>query len=165
MKIYLISGDGNGAGKSTFAKKVGDEVWSIAGALREDLARQYPGHPWFSKDQDVKDKYRIPDYGDGKYTIRQALIEYGQKKCETDPEVWVRAMVDRLNQSASILSGAKVYVVDDVRKVCEIEHVKRRFPVGTVTHFHLTTEGAGREPEYQNDELGAMADYLVKWKR
>lgn len=164
MKLYLISADGYGAGKSTLARKLGDEVWSIAGSLREDLSRQYPAYKWFSKDQDYKDKTRVREYGDGRKTVRGVLVEYGQARASIDPVVWVRAMADRLTESVKILSGSKIFVVDDVRKVCEIDHLRSRFH-GLVTHFHVVSKSATAEPEFDNDALRQKADYLVQWER
>lgn len=164
MKIYLVSGDGFGSGKSTLARKLGDEVWSIAGALREDLSRQYPNYKWFSKDQEYKDGTRVREYGDGRKTVRGVLVEYGQQKASIDPVIWVRALADRLTESTKILTGAKIYVVDDVRKVCEIDHLRARFH-GLVTHFHVVSDTGTPEPEFQNEELKNRADYLVQWKR
>lgn len=164
MKIYLISGDGYGAGKSTLGKKLGDEVWSIAGALREDLQRQYPKYKWFSKDQAYKDTTKIREYGNGRMTMREVLVEYGQKKCAINPTVWVSALADRLTESVKILSGAKIFVVDDVRKVCEIDLLRSRF-AGLVTHFHVVSTTGTPEPEFDNDELRARADYHVRWQK
>jgi hypothetical protein len=164
MKIYLISGDGYGSGKSTLAAKLGDEVWSIAGALREDLSRQYPGYKWFSKDQAYKETTRIKEYGSGRMSMRDVLVEYGQKKAAINPTVWVSLLSDRLLESVKILTGAKIFVIDDVRKLCEIDHLRSRFS-GLVTHFHVVSTTGTPEPHFENDELKARADYHVKWQK
>lgn len=162
MKVYLISGDGFGAGKSTLARKLGDEVWSIAGALREDLKRQYPNYDWFNKDGDYKKSTRVREYGDGRKYLRDVMIEYGQAKCDIVPTYWVSQLADRLTSSMKIHSGARIFAIDDVRKMCELDLLKSRFH-GLVTHFHLATESAGPEPQYENGFLREKADYLVKW--
>lgn len=164
MKIYLISADGYGAGKSTLAKKLGDEVWSIAGALREDLSRQYPQYKWFSKDQEYKETTKIHGYHNNRMSMRDVLVEYGQKECARDPLVWVRKLADRLAQSATIASGSKIFVVDDVRKLCELEYLRAKFgPL--VTHFHIVSTTATPEPHFENDELRQKADYRVQWEK
>jgi hypothetical protein len=164
-RLILISGSGPGAGKSTFARKMGDEVWSIAGALRAELQKLYPQYDWFNKSQEYKDNTKVAEYGEygDRKSVREVLVEYGQKKCADNPYTWVSQLSARLLDESQLLAGSRVYCIDDVRKVCELEYLRGRFI--NVTHFHLETAGVPLEPEFENDELKARADYVVQWKR
>lgn len=162
MIIYLISGDGSEAGKTTFAEKlVGkSRVWSIASALRSELQRKYPKYNWYSKDQQVKDQLVIKEYGSGTFTMRQVMVEYGQKACEADPCHWVQRLADSLEIAKHMPTHGPL-AVDDVRKVCELDLLKEMFP--KAVHMHVTRAGAKKEPQYDNDSLWGRADYVVAW--
>lgn len=163
LRIFAISGSGNGAGKSTMAKKTADEVLSLAHALRQDLSQVYPTYDWFNKSQAYKDYTLVPEAAEpGKDlpTVRDVLIKHGQDCCKDDPVYWVRKLCDNLDKYPTKLS---VVAIDDIRKLVEIEYLKNRFP-GNITHFHIKTPRSVYEPQFQNDELEAVADYVVNWK-
>lgn len=162
IRLYVISSDGPGSGKSFLARKLGDEVWSIAGALREELKRKYPEYDWFNKSQEYKDKTVVHEYS--RKSVRDVLIDYGQKACQDNPKVWVEKLADRLQSSMTIAAGAHNYCIDDCRKVCEIDYLRAKFG-SIVTHIHVETPGVPAEPQYDNEELKRRADYVIKWKR
>lgn len=163
MHVYIISGDGNGAGKSTLASRlVGSTgVVSLARALRHEVERQYPGYEWFSKCQTYKNGTRIKEAGG--LTVREVLIAWGEGKCKENPLHYVEKLVHHLQQLDRTFFGPKSIAVDDVRKLIELEYLKHYYP--TATHLHLKNPTAGREPQYQNDELASCADYVITWRK
>lgn len=162
MKLILISGDGIGAGKSTLAATLGIRV-SLADQLRFELRDQLPGYQWFNRSQSYKAETSVAER-DGK-SVRQVMIEYGQERCATSPTYWADRLVQYLHQGleATALDESSTVAVDDVRKVCEVATLKAAFP-GAV-HLHITSPHAVHEPEFQNVELAAIADFTVAWSR
>lgn len=154
-KIFAISGDGNGAGKSTAAKKlVGSfNIISLASIMRSELLDKYPEYDWFNKDQAYKEGTVVPEEG-GK-TVRQVLIDYGQSACENDPWYWVRALAFRFKD----IEGT--YAIDDLRKIVEIDFLRGFFGPEDVVHIHIEYAGAKFEPLYDNAKLKARADYVI----
>lgn len=161
FKIFCISGAGNGAGKSTMANTVTTEVWSLAGALRQELTTLYPDYNWFDKRQSYKDHTTVAELGN--ITIRQALINHGQVRCKDDPEYWVRRVADKIEHSLHIACNVGSVAIDDVRKIIELDHLRKRFP-GMIIHFHIDVPQAVKEAEFDNEALGRVADYTVSWK-
>lgn len=157
MVIFAISGDGIGAGKTTLARKLANPVWSLAGGLRYELANKYPNYNWEDRSQQYKDHTKVTE--NANKTVRQTMVEYGQFRCEENPLYWVERLCDRIHNNAAPLTQ-EVIAIDDVRKVTEIEHIRGRFP-GQVIHFHVVFAGAQHEPEFQNDELREIADYII----
>lgn len=164
MKLYLFSGSGIGAGKSTTAKRLTQEVWSLASGMREDLTRRYPTYNWYNKSQEYKDTTIIEEYGDGRRTMRDVLIEYGQSRCKNDPAYWAKELVTYLKRRRDMYDGITVFGVDDLRKMCELETIKEAFP-GIVVHFHIDTARAKAEAEFENDQLAKVADYVLRWEK
>lgn len=162
LKVFAVSGDGIGAGKSTLAKTLGAEVWSLAGALREELEQLYPGYPWFSKDQKTKETIRIAEVENK--TMRQVLIEHGQKRCDSDPNYWVKLLGSKIQNA--ILSGTAPgsIAIDDLRKTTEIACLKSLAGVD-VLHFHIINPKAIPEPQFENAKLAEIADYKVTWEK
>lgn len=152
--IYLISGNGQGSGKTTLARKLVGEasVWSIASELRRDLRRLYPSYDWENKTQEYKDNTSIIEQNGA--TVRQVMIDFGQAHCRDDPNYWVKKLVARL---ASV-PALSVVAVDDLRKSCELEYFKTFFPQNV--HFHVRHESAIGEPMYDGAALEAVADYV-----
>lgn len=161
--IVVVSGSGRGAGKSTLATRLanGSRTWSIAGALRDELTRMYPGYAWFDKRQEYKDNTRVAEYKDGRSSVRDVLVEWGQAKCVGNPTYWIDRLIDRLKGETQLATGTTVYAIDDLRKACEIERLRAAFP-GRVLHFHIDFDGAIPEPEFENDALRVVADYVIK---
>jgi hypothetical protein len=160
VKIFAISGDGIGAGKSTLGKKLGQEVWSLAGALRAELKSELPNYDWYNKSQEYKET-KVKERGNK--TLRTLMIERGQVRCQEDELYWVRKIAEALKAHDKIASAALSVAIDDVRKVSEISYLKEMFPK-QVVHFHVVTESAIVEPQFENDDLREMADYLVLWE-
>lgn len=158
--IYAISGDGNRAGKSTFAKKLTGNVMSLAEGIRWELAERFPKYQWHNKDGHYKDTTIIKEL-DG-VTLRQAMINLGQIRCKDDPTYWVDILVDRVFATYKGVTN-RLIAVDDIRKLCELEKLRSSFGPANVLHFHMTTEQAIAEPQYENDQLKALADYVITW--
>lgn len=162
--VFLVSGSGTAAGKTTFAetlvggKKI--DVWSIAAGIRDELTKQYPNYRWYDKSQEYKSKTIVPEYRRG-YTIREVLYEYGQEKCKHYPEYWVARLIDKFSQSYSTLLGPAI-AIDDVRKLCELHTLRHNLP--NCIHFHIENPDAVKEPMFDNDQLRLIADYRVQWK-
>lgn len=157
----MISGDGIGAGKTTLARSLGDQVWSLAGALRDELALLYPNYDWHNRTQAYKEKTIVKeaDYR----SVRQVLIEHGQAQCERDPVHYVRQIVDKLKGVSRIASGTSRVAVDDLRKVIELEYFREHLP--NVVHYHIVNPDAIPEKHFQNEELKLRADYLIQWSK
>lgn len=176
MKIIGISGSGIGAGKTSFARKMADEVWSLAGALRAELKKVCPEYDWFNRTQEYKNKRfkhaaRVCNYLDIQHgdidtmsTVRDALIVYGQYRCRDDEAYWVRVMCERLDQRLHIADGVKVIGIDDVRKLCEVQYLRDKYGEKFI-HFHMDTKCATPEEVFENEQLAAIADYRVRWEK
>ncbi len=154
-KIFAISGDGNGAGKSTAAKKLvgATNIISLASIMRSELREKYPQSDWFNKDQAYKEGTVVPEEG-GK-TVRQVLIDYGQSACENDPWYWVRALCFTYQDEIGF------FAIDDLRKLVEIDFLRGFFGPDNVVHIHIEYAGAKFEPLYDNAKLKARADYVI----
>lgn len=158
MVIFAISGSGIGAGKTTLAKKLANPVWSLAGGLRQELSMLYPNYNWENRTQDYKDNTRVKERENK--TVRQVMVEHGQLKCETNPLYWVERLCDRIDPLGAPLAP-KVIAIDDIRKLSEINYIKQKYP-GQVVHFHVDFEGAIYEPEFENEKLAEIADYILR---
>lgn len=155
-RIILISGDGIGAGKTTLAERLGWRL-SLAQGIREDLEARYPSIPWHSTDQETKSQ-RFEELG-GR-TMREVMIQYGQERCAQVPDYWVERW-SFYADAAMLLSGIGAAVVDDLRKIVELESFRRRYGA-FVTHLHVEYPGAIPEPQYDNEQLKARADYIIR---
>ncbi len=160
MLLYLVSGSGSGAGKTTLAEKLAGKsrVWSIASALRGDLQKIYPDYNWYAKDQAYKNTTMIRETGK---SMRDTMVMYGQQKCEADACYWVNKLATSLEYFKHMPTQGPI-AIDDLRKTCELHVLKERFP--QAVHFHVVTDGAVLEPQYQNPSLLVLSDYLVEWK-
>lgn len=163
--IYLISGDGRGAGKSTLARNLAGEenVYSLAGKIREELKTKYPQYDWHSKDQAVKDGTMISEWGS--VSMREVMVRYGQAKCEEVPTYWVDRLTDLLELDGYSVFDTFPGAIDDIRKPLEAVAIRawadmRQVPV---LHIHVVNPLADDEP-FANGELRGMADYLVTWQ-
>jgi hypothetical protein len=166
VKIFLFSGSGNGSGKSSAAKLMTQDVWSLANGIRDDLTSRYPRYNWHNKSQVYKDTTIIEEYEIGNKSMRQVMIEYGQLRCKNNPTYWADLLVSYLKNRHFIADGTSIIGVDDIRKVCELETIRAAFPNST-THFHLTTPiGIAKvEPEFENEQLALLADYRMTWSK
>lgn len=177
-KILGISGSGIGAGKSSFAKKMAGEVWSLAGALRKELTKKFPGYKWYDKSQEYKNMRFTETIFDpfllsalektktheGGKTVRDVMIAYGQMKCANDPKYWPRILAADLQERLKIMDGVHTVAIDDIRKVLEVEYLREKFAPNFI-HFHIDTGSAIGEDYFDNDLLAEMADYTVKWEK
>lgn len=161
MKLILISGNGAGAGKTWAAEMFADETYSLASQIRSDLHRIYPAYDWFNKTQDYKTQTLVPEWQNK--TIRQVLFEYGQQKCQEDPLIWARKLVEGLRKVEHIADGKKRFAVDDTRKLCELDYLKSHFP--GAFHIHVDTKVCIHEPAFEARELMERADYVVQWEK
>lgn len=98
----------------------------------------------------------------GKPTVREAMTLYGQAVCKEDPQHWVKKLIEHLKEVDRIADGVTTIAVDDVRKMCELDALKECFP-GRVVHLHVIGSGAKEEKHFDNDELMAVADYLLEY--
>lgn len=164
MVVYAISGDGIGAGKSTLAKLLvgSSNVWSLAGQIRADLRLQLPNYDWDNRTQDYKDTTRVKERD--RKTVRQVMIEHGQNKCKENHLHWVELLAERIVASDKLASGISAIAVDDLRKVCELEYLKRRLGANLI-HFHVINPAAKSEPEFENQELAQLAEHLYMWRK
>ena len=160
FKIIAISGDGAGAGKTHAARLFGQNVYTIADGMRSELQTRYPNYNWFSREQEYKRTTLISEL-DNK-SMRRVLLEYGQEKCVGNPRYWVDRLCDSLDRSSVLATGYSSIAIDDVRKICEIEALRVRFR--NVVHIHVENPDAVFEPEFESEQLKAMADYVVRWK-
>lgn len=160
MKLILISGDGIGAGKTTLAKKLAPVTISLSNGIRIELNNEYPTLPWDSRSQEEKDQPRIELSG---LTIRDLLIEKGQSRCYLEPEYWARRAGDRIQET--FIEGSRIVSVDDIRKLMEIGYLRERFHQWNVTHFHVSFSGATHEPQFENQQLHDVADYVIVRKQ
>ena len=148
--IYLISGTGIGAGKTTLAHKLTPHVYSLADGIREELSAEYPQYKWYDRSQASKLTICQPT---GK-TLRQEMVERGQERCKQDPTYWPRRLYNTVDWGA--MHGA--VAIDDVRKIVEVQYFKEMFG-SLCLHLHVQWPDAVVEPLY--DDLSKVADYIV----
>lgn len=152
MVVYLISGDGQGAGKTTLAERlVGKRaIYSLAGELRRMLKKQFSHIDWENKTQEYKDRVEVlPGV-----TVRQKMIEEGQKYSKQKPTFWAEKLFERLSCEYN-----SVIAIDDVRKREEILFLREAFP--NSYHFHVQWADAVPEPVFDNAYLKSISDYVV----
>lgn len=163
--IYLISGNGRGAGKTTLATRmVGrDHVFSHADSLRMELHAKYPRLSWFALDQITKDE---PQETLGGRSMRDILLKHGQDKCSIHgANHWAERLVTRLQTRFASLALDKCPVaVDDLRKITELDTLLSSLGHDKIIHFHIMFPAAVAEPEFDGAELARRADYIVSRK-
>lgn len=167
MSFILISGDGEGAGKTTFARRlesIYSSTMSLADGIRRELRSLYPDIRWFNKSQE----YKSNTYLNGK-SVRQHLIDVGQSRREDDPDYWCKKLYEfavecnlAINLDIDEASEKYIVIVDDVRFKNEVSYLREH--AGEVIHYHITNPNAKTEPIYDNNELKQMADYVVQWR-
>lgn len=157
MQVILISATGLGAGKTTLAQKFTTLTVSLADQIRAHLAQQYPNINFYNKSQEYKNM--IFDNTGGR-TVRELLIEFGTHYRKTDPDVWVNLAIKKIKTVFEHNPKATV-AIDDIRYLNELHRFREEFG-SAVTHLHISEESATKEPQYQNEELEKVADYVVR---
>lgn len=160
MKVIMISGDGQGAGKTFLALKMTDnksQIFSIANLIRAELQKKFPEYDWYNREPEYKMKTMVRQT---RKSVLQHLDEHGRGTKEKDPFVWARHMVDVLTYARDNEKHDTV-VIDDLRFVDEYEYIKKALQSEHIVHFHVCHEKAKPEPHYENERLKQIADYLV----
>ncbi|MEN9529828.1 MAG: hypothetical protein RI932_1701 [Pseudomonadota bacterium] len=160
MKLIMISGDGQGAGRTFLARKMTDnqsQIFSIVNIIRAQLQRKYPQYDWFNKEPLYKSKTIVGNSGK---TILQHLDELGRGEKQKDPLIWAKQLADILIYARD-KEGHETVVLDDIRFVDEYEYIKKRLHTENIVHFHVSFEKAKPEPLYENEKLRLLADYIV----
>lgn len=160
MKLILISGDGQGAGKTFLARKMTDnqqQIFSIVNVIRAQLQKKYPQYDWFNKEPEYKSKTLVANTGK---TILQHLDELGRGLKQKDPLIWAKKIEEILIYSRDHEKHETV-VIDDIRFVDEYQYIKTSLHSENIVHFHVAHEKAKPEPAYENDKLRLLADYIV----
>lgn len=149
--IWIVSGDGNGAGKTTRARELAPVVFSFADAVRAECRRRYPDSQvnWFDKTAAGKVQLVAP----GK-TVRDCLIEVGQSLSAEDPLIWARAMEVNIRNCPN-----EVCAIDDLRKEVELDYIRKVFSHRLI-HEHIIWKDAVVEPEFDNERLRILANRL-----
>ena len=156
--IFAISGSGNRAGKTTFARSLSSNVFSLANALRDDLVIELPQYDWYNKDGVYKDTTIVTEYG---VSMREVMIKYGQEKCANDANYWSNKLCGIIQADPRLMSTV---AIDDVRKLSELDVLRKHFN-DKVVHYHVTSVSSLAEPHFENDQLAAVADYIITWNR
>ena len=96
MKLIMISGDGQGAGKTFLARKLTDnqtQIFSIVNIIRQELQKKYSQYDWFNKEPEYKRLTMVEKTGK---SILQHLDELGRGKKKEDPLHWSKKMIEIL---------------------------------------------------------------------
>ncbi|NBW81842.1 hypothetical protein EBR21_08815 [bacterium] len=160
MKLILISGDGQGAGRTFLANKMTDnksQIFSIVNIIRRQLEQKYPKYDWYNKSAEYKLKTVVSNTNK---TIIQHLDELGRGMKKNDPLIWAKKMVEILEYARDHEKHDTV-VLDDIRFVDEYEFIKDKLHKENILHFHVCWDKAKPEPNYENEKLKLLADYLV----
>ncbi len=160
MKVIMISGDGQGAGRTFLALKMTDnksQIFSIANLIRAELQKKFPEYDWYNREPEYKLKTMVRNT---RKTVLQHLDEHGRGAKQKDPLIWARNMVDVLIYARDHEKHDTV-VIDDLRFVDEYEYIKKTLHSEHIVHFHVCYDKAKPEPNYENERLRQIADYLV----
>lgn len=159
MHLILISGSGIGAGKSTLAHSLAPTTFSLADEVRRELSQEYPleAEKFWNRTQAGK----LLLVADTDRTVRDLLIERGQTRRVGDPGYWATKLYDTLVEYERQSYVHTVVAVDDIRFLNEIE-ILRDVEGAAVVHLHIAHLGAVAEPQYENDKLERIADYVIR---
>lgn len=160
-RVLIISADGLGAGKTTLAARLGGAKFSFADSIRHEMREVMPDVNWFDKSQAGK---LAVVRGTGGKTVRDLLIQVGQERRAENPNYWVEKTAYLIQKFLADWDSRHVppVVVDDLRFLNELAYFRDIFG-DDLTHIHVSSPGATPEPQYQNVELAAVADYTVTW--
>jgi hypothetical protein len=160
MKLILISGDGHGAGKTFLARKLAanqDQMFSIANVIRGKLRKQYPAYDWYNKDPKFKTKTIVKETGLSVHTMLDALGRDTKRKF---PLFWAKEIVEVIAYARSSV-GLELGIIDDVRFLDEYQFIRSSLADCEIVHFHIVNPKALPEPQYENEQLKKLADYLL----
>lgn len=160
MKLILISGDGQGAGKTFLARKLTDnqsQIFSIVNIIRQELQKKFPRYDWFNKEPDYK---RLTVVNGTGRSILQHLDELGRGRKRTEPLFWSQKMIEILKYARDFEQHDTV-VLDDIRFVDEYQHIKTELSSENILHIHVANSKAKPEPHYENEKLRLQADYII----
>jgi hypothetical protein len=160
MKLIMISGDGQGAGKTFLARKLTDnqtQIFSIVNIIRQELQKKYSQYDWFNKEPEYKRLTMVEKTGK---SILQHLDELGRGKKKEDPLHWSKKMIEILKYARDFEQHDTI-VIDDIRFVDEYEHLKNALRSENILHIHVANQKAKPEPHYENEKLRLLADYII----
>lgn len=160
MKIIFISGDGHGAGKTYLANKFTNgqhQIFSVANAIRFELSQHYKGYNWYNKDPKYKDKTIVKETNQ---TLRSMLDKHGNEKKDKNKFYWAQIIVNLLEYSRDH-DKLDTVVIDDLRFLDELNYIKSKFQAEHCCHLHVVNSKALPEPNYENEKLKKVADYLI----
>lgn len=163
LKLLAISGDGIGAGKTYAAAVLAQYTVTLADGIRAELKQKFPQYDWYNRTQAYKANTLVPEYGED-FSVRRVLYHYGQQVCINDPTYWVKDAANAVENLVLCENGLETVALDDIRKVCEIQYLRERFP-NSVTHLHVVNRRALYEVEFENEQLRDIADYRIDWSR
>jgi hypothetical protein len=176
MKLILITSNGAGAGKTTFAAKLGGRVVRLGQGLRQVAAshcisQQHAGWVIDSYTQEAKQKLvAVRTYGDesGVMSVRNLLIMTAQDLGDEEMvKLWATNLLRTFAYEKPLAEIDNLVVVDDVRSVNQLLMLKEKARIfnATPTHLHLEARGVSVLPdlnyERQVIQLKNMCDYLI----
>lgn len=156
MRIILISATGLSAGKTTLARKFTDVVISLADEIRRELSEEYPHVNFYGKTQEQKNVRVLQT----SKTVREMLIERGQARRAENEDHWVNLAISRVKEIVDHHLNATI-AVDDLRFLNELHRFQAVFG-SSIVHMHIDEASAIEELQYQNKELAAVADYVIR---
>lgn len=173
MKLILITSNGAGAGKTTFASKLGGTIVRLGEGLRQVAAtkcfsQEHAGWVLDSYTQEAKQKMvACTDTANG-LSVRDLLIRTAQEMGDYEMvKYWSRNLLHSLATASPLEELSGVVVVDDIRSVNQLLLLKDRanvFKAETV-HLHLEARGVSVLPDLNYEEevtrLKNMCDYLI----
>jgi predicted ATPase len=162
-KVFLISANGSGAGKTTLANILADVVVSHADIARRDLSRLYPEEfteKIVSKKQEDK-AFILPD---GR-TVRQALVHYCEAIVRPKDDVYFAREVVKSLADLHCKSAPLTVAIDDVRRVQDMQKIKEYLKKEGLrcVHYHVISHAAELESAYDNIKLRECADLIYRY--
>ena len=175
MKLILITSNGVGAGKTTFAGKLGGTIVRLGEGLRqvaatECISQEHSDWVLDSYTQESKQKLvAIRSEQDSEViSVRNLLIRTAQKMGDYQMvKHWCRNLLHSCAMSSPIEEMTSVIVVDDIRSVNQLLLLKDRAHVfnAETVHLHLEARGVSVLPDLNYEEevarLKNMCDYLI----
>jgi hypothetical protein len=158
MQLLLFSG-WSGVGKDAAAALLVEEFGyhrlAFADALKEDCANQtgLPLRVFHSYAKDIPLTTSQPLYPNAK-TPREILIKHAALARRMDNEAFARIVGDRIEGPHF---GKPLFVISDWRFLCELDHLRSRFPAATIRTVRMERPGCTPSAEPSEHEL----DHLI----